>query len=48
MNDIGANISHVAAMTEQNVEVVHRTKTLIEFLENMVGRVHNAIVQYRA
>jgi methyl-accepting chemotaxis protein len=48
MNNIGANISHVAAMTEQNVEVVHRTTTLMEFLENMVGRVHNAVAQYRS
>jgi hypothetical protein len=35
-------------MTEQNVEVVYRTTTLMEFLENMVGRVHNAVAQYRA
>ncbi|MGA9464146.1 MAG: PAS domain-containing methyl-accepting chemotaxis protein [Terracidiphilus sp.] len=48
MNDIGANISHVAAMTEQNVQVVRRTTTLMEYLAPMIGRVRNAVAQYRA
>lgn len=48
MNDIGSNISHVAAMTEQSVDIVHRTTGLMEFLNPMLGRVRNAIAQYRA
>jgi aerotaxis receptor len=48
MNEIGGNISHVAAMTEQSVSVVHRTNDLMIFLENMIGRVHNAVAQYHA
>lgn len=48
MNEIGGNISHVAAMTEQSVRVVHRTTDLMSFLENMIGRVRNAVAQYQA
>jgi len=46
MNDIGANISHVAAMTEQSVGVVNRTTGLIELLSPMVDRVKKAVAQY--
>jgi len=48
MNEIGANISHVAAMTEQSVRIVHRTTELMAFLETMIGRARNAVAQYRA
>ena len=48
MNEIGGNISHVAAMTEQSVRVVHQTTNLMGFLERMIGRVHNAVTQYQA
>ena len=48
MNEIGGNISHVAAMTEQNVRVVQKTTDLIASLERMVGRVRNAVTQYQA
>jgi len=47
MNDIGANISRVAAMTEQNASVVRRTTSLMEFLGPMIGRVHMAVGQYK-
>jgi len=48
MNDIGSNISHVAAMTEQSVGVVHHTTGMIEFLAPMVDRVKKAVEQYEA
>jgi aerotaxis receptor len=48
MNEIGGNISHVAAMTEQSVRVVRQTTDLMNFLEGMIGRVHSAVAQYRA
>lgn len=48
MNEIGANISHVAAMTEQSVRVVHRTTELMTSLERMMVRVRNAVDQYHA
>ena len=48
MNEIGGSISHVAAMTEQSVRVVHQTTDLMGFLERMIGRVHNAVTQYQA
>jgi aerotaxis receptor len=47
MNDIGSNISRVAAMTEQSVGVVRHTTGLMEFLAPMIGRVHKAVAQYR-
>src|SRR5208282_4007103 len=47
MNDIGANITHVAAMTEQSVSVVQRTTSLMQFLEPLIGRVHKAVAQYK-
>jgi aerotaxis receptor len=46
MNDIGANITHVAAMTEQSVGVVHRTTELMGVLTPMVERVKKALAQY--
>lgn len=46
MNDIGANISHVAAMTEQSADVVHRATGLIEVLTPMIDRVEKAVAQY--
>lgn len=48
MNEIGANITHVAAMTEESVGVVRRTTQLMDFLQPMIGRVHKAVEQYRA
>lgn len=33
MNEIGGNISHVAAMTEQSVRVVHKITDLMGFLD---------------
>ena len=48
MNEIGKNIAHVAAMTTQNVEIVHRTTSLIEFLEPTIDRVHKAVAQYKS
>lgn len=47
MNEIGGNISHVAAMTGQSVRVVHETTDLMNFLESMIGRVRNAVAQYK-
>jgi aerotaxis receptor len=47
MNEISSNIAQVAAMTDQNVVVVHRTTNLIESLAPMVDRVHKAVTQYR-
>jgi aerotaxis receptor len=46
MNEISANITRVAAMTEQNVSVVHRTTSLIETLSPRVDRVRKAVAQY--
>jgi len=46
MNDIGANITHVAAMTEQSVGVVHRTTESMGVLTPMVERVKKALAQY--
>lgn len=46
MNDIGSNISHVAAMTEQSLGVVHATTDQIDQLVPMVGRVRNAVEQF--
>jgi len=46
MNEISANITRVAAMTEQNVSVVHRTTNLIETLSPRVDRVRKAVAQY--
>lgn len=46
MNEISSNISRVAAMTEQNVNVVHRTTNLIETLSPRVDRVRKAVAQY--
>lgn len=46
MNDIGANISHVAAMTEQSLGVVRSTTDQIDELVPMVGRVRNAVEQF--
>jgi methyl-accepting chemotaxis protein len=48
MSDVGANITHVAAMTEQSVGFVQRTTQLMEYLGAMLGRVHKAIGQYQA
>jgi aerotaxis receptor len=47
MNEISSNISHVAAMTEQNVLVVHRTKELMGTMAPLVDRVKQAVKQYR-
>jgi aerotaxis receptor len=46
MNDIGSNISHVAAMTEQSLGVVRTTTDQIDELVPMVGRVRNAVEQF--
>jgi len=46
MNDIGSNISHVAAMTEQSLGVVRSTTEQIDELVPMVGRVRNAVEQF--
>jgi aerotaxis receptor len=48
MNEISANIAQVAAMTEQNVAVVHKTTILIGDLTPMVDRVKKAAAQFRA
>jgi aerotaxis receptor len=48
MNEIGANITHVAAMTEESVSIVQRTTALIEVLEPTIQRVHKAVAQYKA
>ncbi len=48
MNDIGSNITHVAAMTEQSVGVVQKVTELMEFLIPMVDRVDKAVAQYQA
>jgi aerotaxis receptor len=48
MNEISANINHVAAMTEQSVTIVKRTTTLMEFVGPMIARVHKAVAQYKA
>jgi aerotaxis receptor len=46
MGEISSNITHVAAMTEQNVSVVEQTTQLIGELAPMVVRVKNAVEQY--
>lgn len=46
MNEISSNISHVAAMTEQNVGIVRSTSKLISTLQPMVDRVKKAVAQY--
>jgi aerotaxis receptor len=46
MNEISANITRVAAMTEQNVSVVHRSTDLIQTLSPRVDRVRKAVAQY--
>lgn len=46
MNDIGHNISHVAAMTEQSLGVVENTTEQIDQLLPMVGRVQHAVHQF--
>jgi aerotaxis receptor len=46
MNEIGSNISHVAAMTEQSLGVVQHTTAQIEILSPMVGRVRRAVEQF--
>jgi methyl-accepting chemotaxis protein len=48
MNEIGANITHVAAMTEESVSIVQRTTALIQALEPTIQRVHKAVSQYKA
>jgi aerotaxis receptor len=48
MNDISANINHVAAMTEQSVTIVKRTTSLMEYVGPMIARVHRAVAQYKA
>jgi aerotaxis receptor len=48
MNEISANINHVAAMTEQSVTIVKRTTSLMEFVGPMIARVHKAVAQYKA
>ncbi|MGO9436192.1 MAG: methyl-accepting chemotaxis protein [Terracidiphilus sp.] len=48
MNEISANIAQVAAMTEQNVTVVHQATSIIGELAPMVDRVKKAVAQYRA
>jgi aerotaxis receptor len=47
MNEISANIAQVAAMTEKNVAVVHKTTLLIGDLTPMVDRVKKAAAQFR-
>jgi aerotaxis receptor len=47
MNEISTNIAHVAAMTEQNVNVVHDATAMIGKLEPLVDRVKKAVAQYQ-
>ena len=47
IGEISANMTHVAAMTEQNVGVVRQTTKLIGDLTPMVDRVKQAVEQYR-
>jgi aerotaxis receptor len=47
MSEISVNITHVAAMTEQNMGVVKKTTQLIGKLTPMVDRVKQAVDQYR-
>jgi methyl-accepting chemotaxis protein len=46
-NELSRNILQVAAMTEQNETAVRRTTELMKVLSPMVGRVQNAVLQYR-
>jgi len=48
MSEISSNITHVAAMTAENVTVVKETTQLIGALAPMVDRVKQAVKQYRA
>ena len=48
INEISANITRVAAMTEQNTDVVQQTSQLIGNLTPLVDRVKQAVEQYRA
>ena len=48
INEISANITRVAAMTEQNTDVVKETSHLIGNLTPLVDRVKQAVEQYRA
>lgn len=48
MNEISANITHVAAMTEESVSVVERTTELMQALEPTIQRVRKAVSQYKA
>jgi methyl-accepting chemotaxis protein len=47
MGEISANIAHVAAMTQQSVDMVSRTTSSVDLLQSMVTRVHKAVAQYR-
>ena len=47
MSEISANISHVASMTEQSVDLVRHATGLMEYMGPMVGRVQKAVEQYR-
>jgi methyl-accepting chemotaxis protein len=46
MNEISTNISHVAAMSEENVAVVRSTTELIVAMTPLVDRVRKAVAQY--
>ena len=46
MNEISVNITHVAAMSEQNVSVVHSTYEQIDAMTPLVERVSRAVAQY--
>jgi aerotaxis receptor len=48
INEISENITRVAAMTEQNTDVVKQTAHLIGNLTPLVDRVKQAVEQYRA
>jgi methyl-accepting chemotaxis protein len=47
MGEISSNITHVAAMTEQNVSIVKQTTQLIGELAPLVARVKHAVEQYQ-
>jgi aerotaxis receptor len=46
MNEISTNITHVAAMSEENVAVVRSTTDLIVAMTPLVDRVRKAVAQY--
>jgi len=48
INEISTNIVRVAAMTEQNADVVRQTTHLIGGLTPLVDRVKQAVGQYHA